>query len=158
MLLKIMNIKLLVLDFDGVMTDNRVFVNDAGEEFVACNRGDGFGIEQLKKIKNVDTVVISKEKNNVVKSRCSKLNIDCYNGIDDKIDILKSVSNARGIPLENIAYIGNDLNDVECMKLVGVGVAVNDAHKTAIDAADLILNLKGGHGAVREFIDILLRV
>jgi len=154
--LKLKKIQLLVLDFDGVLTDNRVFVDENGIESVACNRGDGLGIELLKKSKNIETIVISKEKNKVVQARCAKLSIECFNGIDEKLEILKSVSCKKGISLVNIAYIGNDVNDVSCLNAVGLGVVVHDAHKTALDAADLVLNRNGGHGAVREFIDMIL--
>lgn len=149
-------IQLLVLDFDGVLTDNRVFVDENGTESVVCNRSDSLGIELLKQKKNIDTIVISKEKNNVVKARCTKLSIECYSGINDKLEILKSISADKNIPLLNIAYIGNDSNDVPCMKNVGISVAVSDSHETAISVADILLNKKGGYGAVREFIDMLL--
>lgn len=149
-------VQLLVLDFDGVLTDNRVFVDENGTESVLCNRSDSLGIELLKQKKNIDTIVISKEKNNVVKTRCAKLSIECYSGVDDKLGLLKSISADKNIPLKNIAYIGNDFNDVPCMKNAGVSVAVNDSHETAISVADILLNKKGGYGAVREFIDMLL--
>jgi len=153
---KLKKIQLLVLDFDGVLTDNRVFVDEKGIESVACNRSDSLGIELLKETKNIDTIVISKEKNNVVRARCLKLSIECYSGINDKLELLKSISTDKNIPLINIAYIGNDSNDIPCMKNVGVSAAVNDSHVTAIDVADIFLHKKGGFGAVREFIDMLL--
>ncbi|EHQ36854.1 KdsC family phosphatase [Methanoplanus limicola] len=153
---KLKKIQLLVLDFDGVLTDNRVFVDKNGVESVACNRSDSLGIELLRESKNIDTIVISKEKNAVVKARCSKLSIECYSGINDKLELLERISNDKNISLINIAYIGNDSNDVSCMENVGISVAVNDSHETAISVADILLNKKGGYGAVREFIDMLL--
>lgn len=151
---KLADIKLLALDFDGVLTDNRVLVDEDGKEAVFCSRGDGFGIEQLKK-HGVDVIVISKEKNKVVKARCDKMHIECSHGVEDKLSQLKSEIKSRKIKMENVCFVGNDLNDIECIKASGFGVAVDDAHPEAKRAADYITRKRGSFGAVREITDML---
>jgi len=149
------NVKLLICDFDGVMTNDTVIVDQSGKESVICSRCDGLGIEMLKKT-GIEILVISKEKNPVVIARCRKLNIKVINGIDDKINILKKEIKNRNIVLDDICYIGNYVNDIDCIKAAGIGVAVADAHPSALDIADYITKKKGGKGAVREICDIIL--
>jgi len=150
------NIKLLALDFDGVLTNNKVIVDENGKESVICNRSDSLGIDLLKK-KGIDVVVISKESNIVVKARCDKLKIFCVQGIDDKISILKKEIKKRGLQSEEVCFIGNDVNDIECIKYVGLGVAVNDAFSDVKKAAKIVTKKNGGEGAVREIIDNILK-
>ena len=145
---------LVVLDFDGVLTDNRVWVTESGEEAVACHRGDGLGLAMLRKV-GVEVVVLSTERNPVVAARCKKLNLSCWQGIDDKRSELLRLTEEYGVNLDEVVYIGNDVNDLECMCMVGCGIAVADAHPSVRDAADLILSHRGGHGAVREFCDLI---
>ena len=148
-------IKLLALDFDGVMTDNRVLVTENGEEAVFCNRGDGLGLAMLKE-HGVEVLVISKEKNKVVGARCRKLGIECIQGCDNKLAALQSNSSARKLAPAEIAYVGNDVNDLECLQWVGVPVAVADSVPAAIAAARFKTPRGGGHGAVRDVVDWLL--
>lgn len=145
----------LFLDFDGVMTDNRVLVTEDGKEGVFCNRSDSLGIEMLKK-KGVGVFVISKEKNKVVQIRCQKLDIQCLNAVDDKYPQLLKEVERMGLKMKDICFIGNDLNDLECIKNAGIGVAVADSHKSVLRVADYITKKKGGQGAVREVIDLIL--
>lgn len=152
---KLKKIKLLVLDFDGVMTDNRVLVSEDGKEAVFCNRSDGFGIEMLKN-KGIEVVVISKEKNKVVHTRCKKLKIECWQGINEKSKLFSKEIKKRNLELENVCFVGNDINDLECIQKAGIGVAVADSHQSILNAADYITNNKGGYGAVREICDLLL--
>lgn len=149
-------IDLLVLDFDGVFTDNTVFVDENGTESVKCNRSDGLGINLLKKA-GINCFVLSTEKNPVVVKRCEKMDIDCINGIDDKKDYLIKYCNSNNIDIKNVVYVGNDVNDLECIEIVGYGVAVSDAHHIIKEASQLHLQNNGGEGAVRELIDIILR-
>ena len=149
-------VKLLVMDFDGVMTNNKVIVDENGKESVTCNRSDGMGIEMLLE-KCIGAIVISKETNKVVKARCKKLSIPCVNGIDDKITILKKELKSRGLKPENVCYMGNDVNDIECMEYVGVAVAVNDAYPEVKKFAQYVTNKNGGEGAVREVIDNIIK-
>lgn len=148
-------LKFLVLDFDGVMTDNRVWVFEDGREAVACNRSDGMGIELLKS-QDVEVMVLSKEQNPVVSSRCKKLGIQCVQGLEDKLTLLKSLIVERKLDMSEVAYIGNDINDKECLEAVGCGVIVADSHSSVFASADYVLKCNGGHGAVREFCDMVL--
>lgn len=145
----------LVMDFDGVFTDNRVYVHQDGTETVACDRGDGMGIEMLRKA-GLPMVVISKERNPVVQARCAKLGIACHHGVDAKLDLLASWLVERGILPEQAVYVGNDINDLECLRFVGCGAVPADAHPEAAAAADLILNAAGGRGALRELAELIL--
>ncbi len=148
-------VSLVVLDFDGVLTDDRVYVNQHGDETIAAHRGDEMGISQLKKA-GIDVVILSKEKNPVVKARADKLGIPAYQGIDEKGKELQSLMADKGISSEQVVYLGNDINDLPCFPLVGLAAAVADAHPKVIEKAHLVLNKNGGHGAVRELCDLLL--
>jgi YrbI family 3-deoxy-D-manno-octulosonate 8-phosphate phosphatase len=149
------DIKLLALDFDGVMTDGKVIVREDGLESVICSRRDSLGISMLKK-RGVKVVVISKEKNGVVAARCKKIDIECFSGIDDKPTILKELLAREGVDPQHVCYVGDDVIDVECMRLVGIGVAVADAVSEAKEAADHVTSAKGGDHAVREVCDLIL--
>jgi len=145
---------LLILDFDGVLTDDRVYVNQHGEETVAAHRGDGMGIARLKKT-GVEVMILSKEKNPVVQARGSKLNIPVYQGIDDKGKKLVEIMKEKGLSADQIVYVGNDVNDLPCFPLVGLAVAVADAHPEVKEQAGLVLSKNGGYGAVREVCDLI---
>src|SRR5262245_12927233 len=147
-------LRLIVFDFDGVMTDNRVWVGDQGGELVACNRGDGLGLAMLRQL-GVDLFVLSTETNPVVRARCRKLSLPYEQGVSDKADRLRTLLRERGIAPSDVIYLGNDINDLDCMRLVGCGVAVADAHPDVLRAADLTLTCAGGRGAVRELCDRL---
>jgi len=150
---KMSSIKAIAFDFDGVFTDNRVYVMQNGDEAVACNRSDGMGISMLLAI-GVPMVIISTEENPIVAVRGAKLNLEVIQGVDDKLSRLVDWGGHNGLTLDKIAFLGNDVNDVECLEKAGLGVAVADAYPAALDAADLILIKKGGHGAVREIADL----
>jgi N-acylneuraminate cytidylyltransferase len=149
------NVYLLVVDFDGVLTDNRVWVTEQGSESVACNRSDGLGIEMLQR-HGVDVVVLSKESNPVVAARCGKLGIAFRQGVEDKRAALRSLAAEREVGLPQIAYVGNDINDLPCMAVAGCGIAVADAHPEVLRQADIILKARGGRGAIREVCDLVL--
>ena len=148
-------IRLLVSDFDGVMTDNRVLVGGDGMESVFCNRSDGLGIEMLKK-SGVETIVLSKEKNPVVAVRCKKLKIRCTQAVDNKYKLLEQEISERDLRFDQVCYIGNDVNDLRCINLSGIGVAVADAYPEVKKVADYVTEKKGGYGAVREVCDLIL--
>ena len=148
-------VSLLVLDFDGVLTDDRVYVNQHGEETVAAHRGDGMGISRVKKA-GIEVVILSKEKNPVVKARGDKLGVSVFQGIDEKREALQSLMKERNLSSEQVIYLGNDVNDLPCFPLVGLAVAVADAHPAVIEKAQLVLHKRGGQGAVRELCDLLL--
>lgn len=146
----------VVFDFDGVFTDNRVFLSEEGIESVACNRSDGLGIGLLKKT-GLPILVLSKEKVPIAAKRCEKLGLECHYGIDEKLTRLKEWLTAHSAPLENTIYMGNDVNDAECLSAVGCGVVPRDAHRDVLPLAKIVLRLPGGHGAVRELCDLVCR-
>jgi YrbI family 3-deoxy-D-manno-octulosonate 8-phosphate phosphatase len=148
-------IEMLVLDFDGVLTDNRVWVDQDGREMVAANRSDSFGISLLRQA-GVKTMVISKETNPVVAARCRKMNIPCIQGEDDKASTLKKSLSEHNIDLSSVVYCGNDINDLPCFPLVGWAVAVADSLPEVLRQADFVLSRSGGHAAVRELCDLIL--
>lgn len=145
----------LVMDFDGVHTDNRVHVDQDGRESVSCNRADGLGLELLR-ARALPLLVLSKEQNPVVAARCQKLKIPCLQGIDAKLPALRAYCAQHGHALERTLYLGNDVNDLECLAAVGCGVVVADAHPDAKRHANLILTHDGGYGAVRELCDLIV--
>jgi YrbI family 3-deoxy-D-manno-octulosonate 8-phosphate phosphatase len=148
-------VRAVAMDFDGVFTDNSVYLDESGREQVRCHRGDGLGLEQLRK-RGYELVIISKERNQVAGARAKKLQIPIHFGVEDKLPLLQAWLSERGLRLDQTVYIGNDVGDVECLKAAGCGVAVADAHPTAKAAADLILNAPGGRGALRELSDLIL--
>ena len=148
-------IKAVVFDFDGVFTDNRVIVSTTGEEFVVCDRGDGMGTNLLAAA-GIKMLILSKEKNAVVTSRGKKLNIEVIQGCDDKLPELIKWLQKNNVDAKQAAYIGNDINDLECLSHVEVAVIPADAHPSVIKTATWILRHNGGRGAIREFADVLL--
>ena len=153
----IRGIKLLVLDFDGVLTDNRVWIAQDGSESVACWRGDGIGIQRLLSL-GIEVIILSSEPSKVVAERAKKLKIHCLHGCEDKKEALLKYSEIRGYQLPEIAYIGNDINDSECLKAVGLPIVVADAHPDVVLLAKWRTALNGGHGAVREVCDYIWQV
>jgi YrbI family 3-deoxy-D-manno-octulosonate 8-phosphate phosphatase len=149
------SVKMLVLDFDGVITDDRVWVDDHGNEQVAANRGDGMGIALLKKA-GVEIFVLSSEKNPVVAARCAKLDIPVKQGLKEKGSVLDKLLKERNIDASEVIFVGNDVNDLECFHKVGFAAVPNDAHVSVLREADLRLKKRGGHGAVREVCDLII--
>jgi YrbI family 3-deoxy-D-manno-octulosonate 8-phosphate phosphatase len=149
------NVLLVVFDFDGVMTDNRVWVHQSGDEAVWCHRGDGWGIARLKEA-GLEVLVLSTERNPVVTARCGKLKIEAVQECDDKLAALQKLARGRSLGPEQIAYVGNDLNDVACMRWVGWPIAVADAVPEVRALAKWVTRLPGGRGAVREVADRLV--
>ena len=150
-------VALVVFDFDGVMTDDRVWVDQNGGESVAAHRGDGMGIALLRKA-GIPAVVLSTESNPVVAARCRKLGLPLQQDLQDKAEALRKILAERQVAPAQVVYLGNDVNDLPCFPLVGCAVVVADAHPAAKAAADLVLEHNGGHGAVRELVDKLLKM
>jgi YrbI family 3-deoxy-D-manno-octulosonate 8-phosphate phosphatase len=146
------SIRLVVFDFDGVFTDNHVWVDGDGGETVRCSRADGFGLRRLREA-GVDALVISMETAPVVGARTTKLGIACRQGIEDKLPVLRDEIAARELSLDEVAYVGNDVNDIECLAAVGLAVVPADAWPEARDQADWVLTRAGGDGCVRELCD-----
>ena len=149
-----MNIKLLIYDFDGVMTDNKVYVDQNGNEMVQVNRADGLGVSEIKKL-GIEQIIISTEKNPVVSARAKKLDIYCLQGIENKKDALKKYCQNNNIELKKVAYIGNDINDLEVMKSAGYSFCPADAHKSIKDISIFTLKSNGGEGVIREIFDFI---
>mgnify|MGYP000942997285 FL=1 len=152
--LKDKTIKLIVFDFDGVMTDNRVLINEDGKESVFVNRADGLGVEIIKR-KNIPMLILSTEKNKVVNQRGKKLGIEVIQCVSNKKVTLEKICADRGILLENVMYVGNDENDFSAMSIAGIRACPADAHKLIKNIADLVLTTNGGYGVVRELADLL---
>lgn len=144
----------LALDFDGVFTDNRVIVFQDGREAVVCSRSDGWGLTELKKL-GLPILVLSTEKNPVVEARCRKLGIDCVQGIEDKWSALAHYLSQRSLDPSQVVFVGNDVNDLACLRAAGCGISVSDAHPLAQAASKIILSARGGEGAVREVTDMI---
>lgn len=151
---QLQNIKLIVSDFDGVMTDNRVLVDETGKESVYVSRADGQGIHILRSL-GIDLVILSTETNGVVGKRAEKLKVECIQSVSDKAECLKNYCSQRNISLENIAYIGNDINDFEAMKISGIKIVPQDAYEGVKAIADYITTTKGGYGVIREVAGII---
>jgi N-acylneuraminate cytidylyltransferase len=146
---------MLVLDFDGVLTDNTVTVTSDGVESVTCWRGDGIGTAALMAA-GVPVLVLSKERDPVVRVRCDKLGLECHQGVDDKAPALARLLAERGVDPADVAYVGNDTNDLGCLAMVGLPIVVADAHPDVLDAAAHVTTAPGGRGAVREVCDRIL--
>ena len=143
---------LVVFDFDGVFTCNRVWVDEHGTESVACWRGDGIGLRRLDAA-GIPSLILSTEPNPVVSHRAAKLHIRCRQGLDDKATALVEEADSLGVPLENVAYVGNDVNDLACLERVGLPVAPADASPEVLPVARWVLERRGGRGCVRELCD-----
>jgi YrbI family 3-deoxy-D-manno-octulosonate 8-phosphate phosphatase len=144
----------IVFDFDGVFTDNSVFVDQSGLETVLCSRSDGMGIELLR-ARSVPMLVISKEQNSVVAQRCRKLQIPCMQGIDDKVTALDDWLAANGYSTDHVIYMGNDINDLECLQKAACAVGPRDSHWDILPVLQIRLSADGGRGAVREIADLI---
>ena len=153
MLNLIKNIRLVAFDFDGVFTDNMVYVLEDGSEAVRCSRSDGIGLQKLKKLK-IETAIISTEPNPVVSARARKLDIECFQDCHDKRAILDEIAERLDISLAEVAFMGNDVNDLPCLTCVALPIVVQDAHPDVISVARYRTKLPGGHGAVREVCDL----
>ena len=148
------NIKLIVSDFDGVMTDNRVLVDETGKESVYVSRADGQGINLLRSM-GIELVIMSTETNGVVAKRAEKLKVKCIQSIRDKSKCLSEYCDNRNISLNNVAYIGNDVNDYSAMCLAGIIIGPCDAYQIVKDMADIVTEAKGGYGVIREVAEIV---
>jgi 3-deoxy-D-manno-octulosonate 8-phosphate phosphatase (KDO 8-P phosphatase) len=147
-------LRLIVYDFDGVMTDNKVYVDQKGNELVQVNRADGLGVSIIKKM-GIEQVIISTERNPVVSERARKLGIPCLQGIDNKDTTLLDYCEKRKIDLKHVAYVGNDINDSDAMAIVGMKFCPADAHESIRAITDHTLKTKGGNGVVRELLDFI---
>lgn len=147
-------VQLIVYDFDGVMTDNKVIFREDGLESVIVDRSDGLAVEIIKKM-GIRQLILSKENNKVVVSRANKLNIPVLQGIQDKKDILSQYCMKHLIALKNVVYIGNDINDVEVMRIVGYPLCPQDAYPETKAVAKFVIPVNGGSGVVRALLNYI---
>ncbi len=146
----------VVTDFDGVHTDDTAEIDHKGNERVSINRGDGMGVRLLREA-GVPVLILSTEQHPVVLARAEKLRVEAQHGVGDKAVALTEWAAARGIPLERVAYVGNDINDLGCLSIVGWPIAVPGSHPSVLSAARIVLGHRGGAGAVRELAERVLR-
>ena len=147
----------IFFDFDGVFTDNKVWISSSGDEFVACSKSDSLGLDDFRKFLfqeklQLRLALISKETNGVVVARAKKLNLECFTGIDNKADFIQNSCNV--LPKEYI-YFGNDTNDIEAMQNAAHSLAPRDAHPATAHAASFIGKHDGGNGFVREGLEYI---
>jgi 3-deoxy-D-manno-octulosonate 8-phosphate phosphatase (KDO 8-P phosphatase) len=150
----IRSIRLVVFDFDGVFTDNFVYVDQNGIESIRCWRGDGLGLRALDRL-GIHTAIVSTETNPVVAIRAKKLKIECMQGIEHKLDEVDALRARHGLERGQIAFVGNDTNDAECLRAVALPIVVADAHDAVRGLAQYVTRAVGGRGAVREVCDLI---
>ncbi len=149
-------IKLLVLDVDGTLTDGGVFIDGNGNEFKRFDVRDGLGIARLHRA-GVKTMILSGRHSEATSRRATELGIHMvYQDVKNKLEVLEKVAAEQGLAAPEIAYMGDDVNDTDCIRWAGVGMAPSDAAVSATEAADLVTSARGGYGAAREAIDRLL--
>jgi YrbI family 3-deoxy-D-manno-octulosonate 8-phosphate phosphatase len=149
------NIHAFIFDFDGVLTNNLVHLDQEGNELVSCSRADGLAFDVLHKL-GKPAFILSTEKNPVVKMRAKKLKIPAIQGSFNKVSSLKEMTSKKGLSLQNVLYTGNDLNDYQVMKLCGFSACPADSHSKVKDIADIVLKTNGGNGIVRELLEDVL--
>jgi YrbI family 3-deoxy-D-manno-octulosonate 8-phosphate phosphatase len=149
------NISLIVYDFDGVMTNNNVIVLQDGTEGIIANRADGLGVDLIASL-GIPQLILSTEANPVVEARAAKLRLKVIGACQDKKAALKSYCEQNGLALDRVVYLGNDLNDLEAMKIVGFPVAPLDAHPKIKAMAKLVTEAKGGQGVIKELAERIM--
>lgn len=147
-------IKFVGFDFDGVFTDNKVFVDEDGKESVVCSRFDGIGLKRLTEL-GIKVVIISSEPNPIVKHRARKLNIECFHNVSDKRSVFEGIMTRLRLKNFETLFLGNDINDKEVLKFAGISVGVSDSVDEIEEFIDFKLSRKGGQGAVRELCDLI---
>jgi len=156
-LITLENIDAFIFDFDGVLTNNLVFVDQDGKESVSCNRSDGLAFDVLRKLKK-PSYILSTEKNPIVSARAKKLKIQAIQGVEDKVKELLSLAKTNEYNLNRILYVGNDINDYKAMKLCGYSACPSDSHEKIRSIATFVLQKKGGNGVIRELLEVKLNI
>jgi len=154
---KARKIKLILTDSDGVLTDTGVFYSDQGEVMKRFSIRDGMGVERLRNLLKIETGIITGELSGSVKKRAEKLQIkELYLGAKNKVSLLSEILNKNNLKGKNIAFIGDDVNDIELMKLVGLTASPSDGMLDVRNKVDYVCEEKGGHGAFREFAELII--
>jgi len=149
------NINAFIFDFDGVLTNNLVHLDQNGKESVSCSRADGLAFDVLRKL-DKPAFILSTENNPVVTMRAKKLKVSVVQGVADKVEAIKKLVNKNNYNLKNILYVGNDLNDYLVMQLCGYSACPADSHPKIKSISNIILKTKGGNGVVRELLEDVL--
>ena len=150
--INLQDISLIVYDFDGVMTDNTVILSEDGKESVTVNRSDGMAVAIFREM-GIRQLILTREKNDIVSARARKLDLPVLKGIEQKASILRRYCRENKIALKRTVFIGNELNDVDAMRIVGFALCPQDAYAEAKVAAKFILPVNGGKGVVRELLN-----
>lgn len=155
--MNINNIDVFIFDFDGVLTNNLVYVDQNGIESVSCSRSDGLAFDVLKKLQK-PAFILSTEVNPVVVARAKKLKLEVLQGSKDKVKSLKKLIVDNNYDQKKVLFVGNDINDYQVMKFCGYSVCPADSHPKIREIADVTLNTNGGKGVVRELLEEVLEV
>ena len=151
-----MKIKMLVMDVDGTLTDGKIYIGENGEIMKAFNVKDGYGIVSARK-QGIVPVIITGRQSKIVEERAKELGIEeLYQGVGDKVEVLKMIADKYEVSLDKVAYIGDDLNDLGCIEVCGLTGCPDDAIREVVDNVDYVCKCDGGCGAVREFVDYIL--
>jgi len=153
---RLLKVRALVMDFDGVHTDNLVTTDQNGHESVTTSRGDGMGLEELHRRTDIKRIIVSKERNPVVLARARKLGIDVTAAVDDKVALLENWLEEQGLTWAQVLYVGNDVNDIGPIEKAGLAACPSDAHRTVLNLVDWVLPNAGGRGALRDLCDTLI--
>jgi 3-deoxy-D-manno-octulosonate 8-phosphate phosphatase (KDO 8-P phosphatase) len=154
---KAQRIKLFVCDIDGVFSDGRIYLGNNGEELKAFHTKDGYGIKALG-ASGVDVAVITGRKSTIVQTRMTALNVKhIVQGEENKLPALKAMIASLQLTPEQVAYIGDDMPDFDCLNYVGFSIAVNDAHPAILNLCNYTTYIRGGFGAVRETCDLIMQ-
>lgn len=154
---KAKSIKLLLTDCDGVLTDTGVYYSSDGEELKRFSLRDGMGVERLRKLADVETGIITGENSKIVIKRAEKLLINnIYLGVKDKAELLFEILQEKNLKSDEVAFIGDDTNDIDIMETVGLSACPADATQFAKDSADIVVESRGGYGAFRDFAEIII--
>jgi 3-deoxy-D-manno-octulosonate 8-phosphate phosphatase (KDO 8-P phosphatase) len=148
------NIEYIFFDFDGVFTTNKVIVDETGKESVICDRSDGIGLSRARG-GGIKMSIVSTEINPVVAARAKKLQMAVYQGVENKLELVKQILEEQGVAPANAVFVGNDINDIASMRYVGCSVAPADAYPEVKKICNILLEKKGGDGAVREICDLV---
>ncbi|MBT5398924.1 HAD hydrolase family protein [bacterium] len=155
--MKIEDIDVFFFDFDGVLTNNLVIVDQNENEFVTCSRADGLAFDVLRKLKK-SVYIVSTEKNSVVSARANKLRVPVLQGVKNKVEALISISKREGFISDKILFVGNDLNDYYAMQYCGFSACPSNSHEKIKEISDIVLESHGGTGVVRELLEDVLNL
>lgn len=153
-----MSIKLFVMDVDGTLTDGHIYVGNNGEAMKAFNVKDGYAIVNILPTYGVISVIITGKNSEIVQNRAVELKItEVHQNISNKLPLLKLIAEKYSITADQVAYIGDDVNDLECMQWCALSACPADAVQEVIDQVDYVCKTLGGKGAVREFVDWMIK-